>query len=181
MKNKLLLIALVALLSSCVGQRGAMKYYLKHNDQLAELCTAKFPVKERIAPGTPRIERDTFYTPGPTLPCPDVIDSTTGKKTTPAVKCPDTRTVENKITVRDTIYKEDAAKLTALKNSSEKALADLQAKHQAELTAKSTLQGELNSSKKDLEKVQKELTQSKWGLRITLGLCIGLGFLYFKK
>ena len=158
-----------------------MKYYLKHNDQLAELCAAKFPVKEHTVLGTPQIERDTFFTPGPTLPCPDVIDSATGKKTTPVVNCPDTKNVVKKVTIRDTIFREDTAKLTAVKNSSDKALADMQAKYQHELTNNSRLQGKLDSKEKDLQKVQKELTQAKWGLRLTLGLCVGLGFLYFRK
>src|SRR4051812_2744837 len=66
-KGKFLLIALIPFLGSCVTEKGAMKYYLKHNDQLAELAAAKFPVKERIVPGVPVITHDTITQTGPTI------------------------------------------------------------------------------------------------------------------
>jgi hypothetical protein len=181
MKNSLILIVGSILLFGCVGQKGAIKYYLKHNDQLSELCAAKFPILERISPGKPVQTIDTLYLPGVTIPCPEVTNPNTGEKSTPMVKCPDQKVIHDKTTIRDTVYKENTAKLAALKYSTDKTIVDLQGELQTKITANSELKGDLNSSEKSLDKAKKRLTTNTWTLGILVLTIIGMGILLIKK
>lgn len=175
-RGKFLLMALIPFVSSCVTEKGAMKYYLKHNDKLAELAAAKFPVKERVVPGVPVITHDTITQTGPTIPCPQA-----GGKSAASVKCPDTKSVNTKESVRDTIYQEDTAKLTAIKNKYDSDLAALQAKYQALLTSNSQLQGNFDSAKLDLKKANDGLTWYKWACTIAALIIVLMGIKIIKS
>jgi PBP1b-binding outer membrane lipoprotein LpoB len=155
--NLLLVIITCVLLSGCVTEFKAFKYYNKHPDQLAELCASKFPVSKTLKPGSPVITRDTVYLPGDSVKCPDVVDLKTGAVTTPKVKCPDSKTVYSNTVVRDTLLQEDTAKLKVIESK----LAE-------EIKAKSEAEGKYNASEKLLVRTRWALIAAVIGLVVLL-------------
>jgi hypothetical protein len=106
------IIWIVAMLSSCATQSKAERFYNKHPEKLAEKCAEKYPVKETYIPGdtvtvydsTTRIDtlKDTIISE------PKVI--------TEIKKVVVTKVVTKTNTIRDTIKVENTAK-TAVLNS----------------------------------------------------------------
>lgn len=149
MKRIIFSLACISLLASaCVTQKKVDKYFDRnpgflqvkaeaylndHPEVLAQKCTEKFPVREVVKPGKPVISRDSV--PGPTIPCPP----------SGVVQCPPS-TVDS-VTIRDTIYLEDQAKIYALEaryqDSLQSQFNTLQGKISTELEARITAETKL--------------------------------------
>jgi hypothetical protein len=103
MKNLLLLLII---LTGCATQKKADKFYAKHPELLALKCATKYPVKDSIIKGDSVVRFDTLWeTFTDTLISePQVIIET---KLVP-------KTVTKTVVVRDTIIRENTAKISVL-------------------------------------------------------------------
>lgn len=168
------------ILSSCVSQKGVEKYNSRHpeflqvqseaflNDHpevLAQKCTEKFPVRERLVQGATVIVRDTI--PGPVIPCPPSGN----------VKCPDSYNKTS--STLDTSYLEDTAKLYALEARYQDSLQARQVrfdnKYQSEHDARLKVEMERDRLQVNYNKVSSRLKQ----LSIGAVLLIVFFLLYF--
>lgn len=95
-----------ALLISCATQRNAERFYSKNPDKLASKCATEYPVKDSIIKGDSVVLFDTLWeTFTDTLISePQVV---TEIKTVP-------KTVTKTVVVRDTIIRENTAKVSVL-------------------------------------------------------------------
>lgn len=170
MKRFIFSLACIALLASaCVTQKKVDKYFDRnpeflqvkaeaylndHPEVLAQKCTEKFPVREVVKPGKPVISRDSV--PGATVPCPP----------SGTAQCPPI--VNETITIRDTTYLEDTAKLYAL-----------EARYRDSLQSQfNRLQGEINTELKGKITAETKLTQlaEKYG-SAKIAIVVLAGFL----
>ena len=160
----------VLLISSCVTELGAFKYYNKHPDKLAEICASKYPVETKIVSGEPVIKINTVYQKGDSIPCPEVTNPKTGEKTTPKVKCPDTEKIYVNTTVRDTIFQENTAKLQVMEG-----------KYANELKLHKEFQGKYNTSQENLKKAEKKAAGLQLALYIAFGAIAACVIVIFRK
>ncbi len=116
MKKLILMLGVAISITSCATQERqqfrAEKYFNQHPKELAELCSDKYPVKEETVAGEPVVTVDTVTktdTVTVEAECPD------GTKA--MVKCPPNtiNTIHEKVTVTDTVYKENTAKYAAVR------------------------------------------------------------------
>ena len=143
----------------CATQRKAEKFYDKHPEKLAEKCATEFPVKDSIIKGDSVVLFDTLWeTFTDTLISePQVV---TEIKTVPKI-------VTKTVVVRDTIIRENTAKVAVLSSQIAK----------------------LNEANRVLSEKTHELSQerdtfkhemNKWRLRFFL-LLFGVTILYWFK
>lgn len=109
------------LLTACVTEKKASKYFKVHDDKLAELCHERFPVADvEIIPGEEIIKEVIREIPGEVIPCPEP----TAENPRPVVKCPACREIIREIIRTDTIKVKDTREVfiyqNELKASSEK-------------------------------------------------------------
>lgn len=175
MKTIILLASIVLLLlSSCVTQKGVDHYYSKnpeleqlkaqgymasHAGLLAQMCTEKFPVKERIGKSDTVFRVDTI--PGVQAECPD------GTKIT----CPPS--LDKTQTIRDTIYLKDAAELEAARYHFANALKVEKDAYQEEY--KNRIKAET-----ERDELAKKYKNAYLLLMAAGAVIVLLGFLYFK-
>ena len=157
MKNLLLLL----LLTSCVTPKKAVDVLSRPKNEpvAAEFCATKYPVKDSIIKGDSVIRFDTLWeTFTDTLISePNVIIET---KLVP-------KTVTKTVVVRDTIIRENTAKVYALGSQ----IAKLNEANQALNTKTHELTGERDTFKHE---------RNKWKLRFFL-LLFGVGLAYALK
>lgn len=126
----LVIMILVLIASSCNMEKQAIKFYALHPEKFAQKCADAFPVNERVVPGKPEVRTDTVYQKPDSVPCPD------GKK----VPCPACKSKNTYTTVRDTVFRENTAKVASLDlqlRDQGKQLVDLQAlSHEKDLKLK---------------------------------------------
>lgn len=153
------LLFLTVSVIGCATQRKAEKFYDKHPEKLAEKCATEFPVKDSIIKGDSVILFDTLWeTFTDTLISePQVV---TEIKTVPKI-------VTKTVVVRDTIIRENTAKVAVLSSQIAK----------------------LNEANRVLSEKTHELSQerdtfkhemNKWRLRFFL-LLFGVTILYWFK
>ena len=87
----------------------------EHPVVLAELCNDNYPVKETIIQGKPVHHYSTVTIKGDSIPCPS-FEGKNGKIYAPKVKCPDQTVLHDSVTVTDTLYQENTAKLRLVLN-----------------------------------------------------------------
>jgi len=99
-------LIIILFFASCATQRRAEKFYSKHPEELAKICSETYPVKDSIIKGDSVIRFDTLWeTFTDTLISePQVV---TEIKTVP-------KTVTKTVVVRDTIIRENTAKVAVL-------------------------------------------------------------------
>lgn len=152
-------LVLLVIFGSCATQRKAEKFYDKHPEKLAEKCATEFPVKDSIIKGDSVILFDTLWeTFTDTLISePQVV---TEIKTVPKI-------VTKTVVVRDTIIRENTAKVSVLGSQ----IAKLNEANQALNTKTHELTGERDTFKHE---------RNKWKLRFFL-LLFGVGLAYALK
>jgi len=106
------IIWIVAMLSSCATQKKAEKFYKKHPIELAKKCATEFPIREQYIKGDSVTVYDTLWETetyvDTVVITPEVVTKIV-EKTVPKI-------ITKTITVRDTVVKENTAK-TAVLNS----------------------------------------------------------------
>ena len=159
----LLIITLTILFAGCATQRKAEKFYKKHPVELAKKCATEFPVRDSLIKGDTIINYDTLwgleYRVDTLISEPQVITET---KTVTVPKL-----VTKYLTIRDTIVRENTAKVAVLNNSNRK-LAEINADLSQKLVR--------ISAERDTFKHER----NKWKLRFFL-LLFGVGLLYAAK
>lgn len=110
------IVWIVAMLSSCATQKKAEKFYKKHPIELAKQCAEKFPIVEQYIKGDSVTVYDTLWgleTRIDTVTItPDVVTKIV-EKTVPKI-------VTKTITVHDTVIKENTAKTAVLSSENAK-------------------------------------------------------------
>jgi hypothetical protein len=156
MKN---LLFLLVILTGCATQKKADKFYAKHPELLALKCATTYPVKDSIIKGDSVVRFDTLWeTFTDTLISePQVIIET---KLVP-------KTVTKWVTIRDTIIRENTARVAVLGSQ----IAKLNEANQALNTKTHELTGERDTFKHE---------RNKWKLRFFL-LLFGVGLAYALK
>ncbi len=155
----LLFLTVSTMVIGCATQKKAEKFYDKHPEKLADKCATEFPVKDSIIKGDSVVRFDTLwetYTDTLILE-PQVIIET---KIVP-------KTVTKWVTIRDTIVRENTAKVAVLNNSNRK-LSEINADLSQKLVR--------ISAERDTFKHER----NKWKLRFFL-LLFGVGLLYAAK
>lgn len=153
------------ILSGCVSPKKAVDVLSrpKNEPQLALLCATKFPVSDSLIKGDTVVNYDTLwgleYRVDTLISEPQVITET---KTVTVPKL-----VTKYVTVRDTIVRENTAKVAAL-NYANRELSELNAKTSQKLVQV--------SAERDTFKHER----NKWKLRFFL-LLFGVGLLYAAK
>lgn len=159
----LVIIALTILFAGCATQRKAEKFYKKHPVELAKKCATEFPVRDSLIKGDTIINYDTLwgleYRTDTLISEPKIITET---KTVTVPKL-----VTKYVTVRDTIVRENTAKISVLNSQIAKSARDIRI-----LTEKTH---EL-SQERDTFKHERD----KWKLRFFL-LLFGVGLIYAAK
>lgn len=159
----LLIITLTILFAGCATQRKAEKFYKKHPVELAKKCATEFPVRDSLIKGDTIINYDTLwgleYRTDTLISEPKIITET---KTVTVPKL-----VTKYVTVRDTIVRENTAKVAAL-NYANRELSELNAKTSQKLVQV--------SAERDTFKHER----NKWKLRFFL-LLFGVGLAYAAK
>ena len=159
----LVIITLTILFAGCATQRKAEKFYKKHPVELAKKCATEFPVRDSLIKGDTIINYDTLwgleYRTDTLISEPQIITET---KTVTVPKL-----VTKYVTVRDTIVRENTAKVSVL-NSRIAILSDSNRK----LSDKNA---EI-SQERDRYKAER----NKWKLRFFL-LLFGVGLAYAAK
>ena len=159
----LVIITLTILFAGCATQRKAEKFYKKHPVELAKKCATEFPVRDSLIKGDTIINYDTLwgleYRTDTLISEPKIITET---KTVTVPKL-----VTKYVTVRDTIVRENTAKVAAL-NYANRELSELNAKTSQKLVQV--------SAERDTFKHER----NKWKLRFFL-LLFGVGLLYAAK
>ena len=159
----LLIITLTILFAGCATQRKAEKFYKKHPVELAKKCATEFPVRDSLIKGDTIINYDTLwgleYRVDTLISEPQVITET---KTVTVPKL-----VTKYLTIRDTIVRENTAKVAVLNNSNRK-LSEINADLSQKLVR--------ISAERDTFKHER----NKWKLRFFL-LLFGVGLLYAAK
>ena len=159
----LVIITLTILFAGCATQRKAEKFYKKNPVELAKKCATEFPVRDSLIKGDTIINYDTLwgleYRTDTLISEPKIITET---KTVTVPKL-----VTKYVTVRDTIVRENTAKVAAL-NYANRELSELNAKTSQKLVQV--------SAERDTFKHER----NKWKLRFFL-LLFGVGLLYAAK
>ena len=159
----LVIITLTILFAGCATQRKAEKFYKKHPVELAKKCATEFPVRDSLIKGDTIINYDTLwgleYRTDTLISEPKIITET---KTVTVPKL-----VTKYVTVRDTIVRENTAKVAAL-NYANRELSELNAKTSQKLVQV--------SAERDTFKHER----NKWKLRFFL-LLFGIGLAYAAK
>lgn len=159
----LVIITLTILFAGCATQRKAEKFYKKHPVELAKKCATEFPVRDSLIKGDTIINYDTLwgleYRVDTLISEPQVITET---KTVTVPKL-----VTKYLTIRDTIVRENTAKVAVLNNSNRK-LSEINADLSQKLVR--------ISAERDTFKHER----NKWKLRFFL-LLFGVGLLYAAK
>ena len=159
----LVIITLTILFAGCATQRKAEKFYKKNPIELAKKCATEFPVRDSLIKGDTIINYDTLwgleYRTDTLISEPQIITET---KTVTVPKL-----VTKYVTVRDTIVRENTAKVSVL-NSRIAILSDSNRK----LSDKNA---EI-SQERDRYKAER----NKWKLRFFL-LLFGVGLAYAAK
>jgi len=156
MKN---LLFLLIILTGCATQKKADKFYAKHPELLALKCATTYPVKDSIIKGDSVVRFDTLWeTFTDTLISePQVVIET---RIVP-------KTVTKWVTIRDTIIRENTARVAVLGSQ----IAKLNEANQALNTKTHELTGERDTFKHE---------RNKWRLRFFL-LLFGVTILYVLK
>mgnify|MGYP003461922881 FL=1 len=159
----LVIITLTILFAGCATQRKAEKFYKKHPVELAKKSATEFPVRDSLIKGDTIIYYDTLwgleYRTDTLISEPKIITET---KTVTVPKL-----VTKYVTVRDTIVRENTAKVAAL-NYANRELSELNAKTSQKLVQV--------SAERDTFKHER----NKWKLRFFL-LLFGIGLAYAAK
>lgn len=160
------LLFLTVSVIGCATQRKAEKFYDKHPEKLAEKCATEFPVKDSIIKGDSVILFDTLWeTFTDTLISePQVIIET---KLVP-------KTVTKWVTIRDTIIRENTARVAVL--GSQIAKLNEANRNLVELNADLSQKLVRISDERDTFKHER----NKWKLRFFL-LLFGVGLAYAAK
>ena len=159
----LVIVILSILFAGCASQRKAEKFYKKHPVELAKKCATEFPVRDSLIKGDTIINYDTLwgleYRTDTLISEPQIITET---KTVTVPKL-----VTKYVTVRDTIIRENTAKVSVL-NSQIENLKWVNLKQ-------SEMIGSLTTQRDDFKKAR-----DKWKLRFFL-LLFGVGLAYAAK
>lgn len=159
----LVIITLTILFAGCATQRKAEKFYKKHPVELAKKCATEFPVRDSLIKGDTIINYDTLwgleYRTDTLISEPQIITET---KTVTVPKL-----VTKYVTVRDTIVRENTAKVSVL-NSQIAKLYEYN-RQQTELAAKYL-------QERDEYKAQRNKARLiNWILFVVIGLSTGYG------
>lgn len=163
MKARILIAFLILVISGCAtSEKKAKKYYLENKDQLAEICSTCFPVKEKYVKGEDvYLPSDTVFVKGDNVfiekDCPD------GTKI--KVECPPNDTIKVYIPIMriDTIVKADSAAIYYWKSE----------------------YGKIESAKKNVELDNAAIKKSRngwmyWTIGLGLFIVIRFGFWAYK-
>lgn len=165
--KKTILIMLTLLLTACVTEKKATKYFKVHDDKLAELCHERFPVSDvEFIPGEEIIKEVVRQIPGEVIPCPEP----TTENPRPVVKCPACEEIIREIHRTDTIKVKDTREIFIYQN-------ELKASNQKN----EFLQDENLKLKEQLHRSDKLKSNLMW---IIILLCVStagyVGFKIFK-
>lgn len=151
-------LIIILFFASCATQRKAEKFYDKHPEKLAEKCATEFPVKDSIIKGDSVIRFDTLWeTFTDTLISePQVIVET---RIVP-------KTVTKTVVVRDTIIRENTARVSVLGSQ----IAKLNEANQALNTKTHELSQERDTFKHERNKARR----LNWILFVAIGVGVGL-------
>lgn len=158
----LVIVILSILFAGCASQRKAEKFYKKHPVELAKKCATEFPVRDSLIKGDTIINYDTLwgleYRTDTLISEPQIITET---KTVTVPKL-----VTKYVTVRDTIVRENTAKVSVL-NSQIAKLFDLN----RNLSEKNT---ELTQQRDEYKSQRNKARLINWILYVVIGLSIGI-------
>lgn len=159
----LLIITLTILFAGCATQRKAEKFYKKHPVELAKKCATEFPVRDSLIKGDTIINYDTLweleYRVDTLISEPQIITET---KTVTVPKL-----VTKYVTVRDTIVRENTAKISVLNSQIAKSARDIRI-----LTEKTH---ELSQERDTFKHERNKARLINWILYVIIGLSIGYG------
>lgn len=159
----LLIITLTILFAGCATQRKAEKFYKKHPVELAKKCATEFPVRDSLIKGDTIINYDTLwgleYRVDTLISEPQIITET---KTVTVPKL-----VTKYVTVRDTIVRENTAKVAAL-NYANRELSELNAKTSQKLV-------QVSAERDTFKHERNKARLINWILYVVIGLSIGYG------
>ncbi len=159
----LVIVILSILFAGCASQRKAEKFYKKHPVELAKKCATEFPVRDSLIKGDTIINYDTLwgleYRTDTLISEPQIITET---KTVTVPKL-----VTKYVTVRDTIIRENTAKVSVL-NSQIAKLQDVNLKQ-------SEMIGSLTTQRDEYKTQRNKARLINWILFVVIGLSIGYG------